>query len=101
MTTSMIRVTDMWVGVCNCHPPSPPIPMTGFVITGSGDVSANNLGMARIGDIVIGTCGHVGTIVTGSSVSKANNIGKARSGDLVAGCTIGTLVGGSGDCVTT
>ena len=95
-----IRVTDLWVGVCACHPPSPPIPMAGVVILASFNVSANSMGAARFGDITIGFCGHPGILVTASSVSTANNRGMVREGDIVAGCNIGATVAGSGNSWT-
>jgi len=30
------RLTDIFVGVCACHPPLPPIPMGGTIVTASG-----------------------------------------------------------------
>ena len=101
MAVSMARVTDLWIGVCACHPPSPPIPMAGLIILSSFDGSAQSLGTARFGDITIGFCGHPGIIVTSSSVSTLDNRGKARRGDIVVGCNIGVIVGGAGTCVTT
>ena len=95
------RITDIWVGVCSCHPPLPPIAMGGVIVTGSSNSSSNNLGQARIGDVTIGYCGHPGVIVTGSNVSKANNIGLARLGDAVVGCNIGVISTASPDSTTT
>jgi uncharacterized Zn-binding protein involved in type VI secretion len=94
---AVARVTDAFAGVCVCHPPAPPIPMGGVVMTGSNNVLSNGLGNARIGDFVIGFCGHFGVISSGSGIVKANEIGNARNGDPVVGCLIGVLVSGSGN----
>lgn len=85
------RMTDLWVGTCSCHPPLPPISMSGPIITGSGDRTVNFLGQARATDLVMGWCGHVGYIVTGSPNAMTNNLGNARVGDIVAGCTVGVI----------
>ena len=90
-------MTDIFVGVCAWHPPSPPIPMGGAIVTGSGNSNGNELGLARNTDIVIGYCGHPGTIVSGSGDININNLGAARTGDVVVGWIIGTLVTGSGN----
>jgi uncharacterized Zn-binding protein involved in type VI secretion len=94
---SVARVTDLFAGVCACHPPLPPIGMTGVVVTGSGNVKSNGLGNARVGDIVIGFCGHFGIIVNGSPTVRSNEIGNAKFGSAVVGCLIGTIVAGSGN----
>lgn len=92
---SASRLTDIWVGICCCHPPIPCIPMSGPIVTCSPDNQSGNLGQARLTDMVIGWCGHPGTIVTASQNCKANNLGKARIGDQVTGCTIGVIVTGN------
>ena len=91
------RVTDTFAGVCVCHPPTPSIPMTGAIITGSDSVQSNGLGIARVGDTVLGVCGHIGLIVDGSGSVSAGGIGVARTGSTVTGWLIGTITGGSGD----
>jgi len=89
------RVTDIWTGICCCHPPIPCIPMSGWIITGSPDVQCENLAQARLTDITIGSCGHTGQIVSGSTTVFANSLGKALIGSQVVGCNIGTVVTGS------
>jgi len=89
------RYGDVWSGICCCHPPIPCIGMSGIIIQSSEDTKINNKGSARLGDIVIGSCGHTGIIVTASSTVKVNNKGKARVGDVVSGCCQGTIVSGS------
>jgi len=91
------RLTDIFVGVCACHPPLPPIPMGGTIVTASGNTTANSLGVARITDIVVGYCGHIGLIVSASGDIKVNDLGMARVGDTVVGCLTGIISTGSGD----
>ena len=89
------RINDVWTGVCCTCPGTPG--MSGIIITGSPDVLTNDLGTARINDIVIGSCGHVGIIVSGNSTVLANDRPVAAIGDLVGGGVSGTIVTGSGD----
>lgn len=89
------RTTDIFVGVCDCHPPLPPIPMGGTIVTSSENTIANNLGVARLTDIVVGYCGHIGLIVSASEDIKVNGLGIARVGDAVAGCLTGIISTGS------
>jgi len=88
------RLTDIWEGICCCHPPIPCIAMSGPIITASPDVHACKLEQARLTDITIGSCGHTGVIVTSSELVHADCLGKARIGDEVDGCNIGVIVTG-------
>jgi uncharacterized Zn-binding protein involved in type VI secretion len=94
------RLSDVWVGICLCHPPIPVIGMSGVIVTASPNVNVNSLGQARMTDVVIGYCGHPGSIVSASGDTITNNLGTARVGDAVAGCVIGTIVTGSGNTIT-
>ena len=89
------RLTDIWSGICCCHPPIPCIGMSGPIITGSPNDNSGSLAQARLTDITMGWCGHTGVIVTASSNCKANGLGKARIGDQVTGCNIGVIITGS------
>ena len=89
------RVTDLWTGICCCHPPAPCIPMVGPIISGSPNTKSGNLAQARLTDMTIGYCGHPGIIVTASPNHKTNNLGSARVGDQVTGCNIGVIITGS------
>lgn len=91
------RLTDIWAGICCCHPPIPCIGMSGPIITNSPNRDVNNLGQARLTDLTMGWCGHIGVIVGGSSVADTNNLQDARVSDPVAGCNIGVIVTGSGN----
>jgi len=94
------RLTDIWVGICCCHPPAPCIPMSGPIVTASPTRTVNNLGQARLTDTTIGWCGHPGIIVTGSPTAKTDNLPDARITDSVTGCNIGVIVTGSPDHTT-
>jgi len=89
------RLTDVWVGICCCHVDPPCIGMSGFIIAGSANAVSAGLGVARIGDMTIGGCGHTGIIVTGSATNTTNGLGKATVGSTVTGCNIGTVVTGA------
>lgn len=89
------RLTDIWSGICCCHPPTPCILMAGPIITASPDHNSTGLKVARLTDMVIGYCGHPGSIVTSSTKNITNSLGKARIGDAVSGCTIGSIITGA------
>jgi len=89
------RVTDLWVGICVCGPHDIPLSTGGYIIVGSPDVQSTGLAGARVGDLVISYCGHIGYIVSGSGTNKTNNKGKAVVGSQVAGCTIGQIITGN------
>jgi uncharacterized Zn-binding protein involved in type VI secretion len=89
------RMGDLTSCVCWNHSPDPCRSVIGIIVTGSPNVTSNNLGQARQSDIVLGTCGHIGIIVTGSPTATANNLGYARVGDCVAGQITGMIVLGS------
>ena len=91
------RQNDLFSGTCWCHPPIPCIGTSGIIITSSPNTFCNNRGQARLGDIVLGFCGHIGVIVSSSPNSNCNNLGMARLGDSVAGCLSGTIITGSPD----
>ena len=94
------RLGDIGVGICCCHDSPPCISMTGTIIQGSPNVLTNGLETARLGDIIIGSCGHIGHIITASSSVYANSKGIARLGDSFSGCFKGVIVSGSGNTQT-
>lgn len=89
------RLTDLWVGVCCCHPPYPCIPMTGRIYTASTDTFSTEKGQGRLVDETIGECGHPGKVIQGSNICFANERGKAFVGAGVTGCNIGNIVTGN------
>lgn len=90
------RLTDQADCFCRAHG----IRVIGEIVTASEDVIVNNLGQARIDDIVRGSCGHTGKIITGSPNVYANNRKIARIGDQVDGIIVGTIISGSPDTIT-
>lgn len=88
----LARIGDLTVGVCICHDPT--IPMVGFIVSGSPDVNVENRPQSRIGDIVVGACGHVGILVTGAARTRVNNRPPCRVGDQTTGCLITNVVTG-------
>ena len=92
---SVSRLTDMWVGICCCHPPDPCIPMGGTIVHGSIDAVSASLGVARLTDLTIGWCGHSGNIVTSSLSNITNGRGKGIVTSMVTGCNIGVVVTGN------
>jgi len=89
------RITDVGVGICCCHPPIPCIGMVGVLITGADKTNVENQPISRIGDIMIGSCGHIGIINTGSLTINVENSPTARVGDSFVGCFSGVIITGS------
>jgi len=99
MGLGLARVLDVGVGQCCCHSSPTCIPMTGMIVTGSGTVFSNKLGAARLNDVVLGECGHVGLIAMGSSTIGSNSLPQARITSVFVGCFTGTIVTGSGNVI--
>ena len=94
------RGLDIWIGICCCQPHDPCEQMVGPIVTWSTDVNVNHIGQARLGDVVLGVCGHPGLIVTASTDSTCNGRGMARLGDAVVGCMTGLIATSSSDVGT-
>jgi len=88
------RITDLTFGICSCH--KYPITVNGLIISGSGKTYAESLNVARIGDVVCGSCGHTGIIISGSGIAFADSIGIARLMDVTTGCYKASIVSASG-----
>jgi len=91
----LCRCTDIGVGICCCHSKPKCRHKIGFVITCSDDVLTDNLGAARVTDIVMATCGHVGVLVSGSPTTYVDGLPRIRIGDPFVGCFTGVMVTGS------
>jgi len=94
------RIGDKHEGICSHGAPCCPHKVSGTIITGSPDVIANGVGVARLGDLAIHNCPHCGKgiIVTASLSVTANGMGIARLGDLVEyPGGIGVIITTSGD----
>ena len=100
MPAQAMKELSIGIGICCCHPPIPCIPMSGPILTGSGDAQCNSKGIARLSDIVIGYCGHTGVLITSSSTVGTNSRGNVRIGDQFVGCFSGTIITGSSNTVT-
>ena len=98
MGIGISRVGDTATGICYAH--KNPISVTGIVTSGASSVTCEGKAVARIGDQVTFSCGHIGVISTCSSSSKVEGLGIARVGDSVTGSMIATLVSGSGNIKT-
>lgn len=89
------RIGDLVSGVCYAH--HDPVDWTGTFNTGSGVVTAEGQGVARIGDTGSTSCGHTFRAIEGSGVITADGISVAREGDhveVIEGGT-GIITGGS------
>jgi uncharacterized Zn-binding protein involved in type VI secretion len=89
------RLGDITFGVCTGH--ITPISVDGIVIASSSKVFVNGRPVARIGDTVLSSCGHLGTIVSGSSKVFISGIPMARLSDSFTGVYSGTIVSCSGN----
>lgn len=87
------RIGDIGAGICTSH--KTPISTCGILIGGASTVMANGSQVSRIGDLILGFCGHVGVMCSGSGTVKAEGPGVVRSGDSFAGAFTGTLISGS------
>jgi len=90
-----VRVGDVFVGTCCCHPPIPCIGMAGVIVSGASNAKIENASAARVGDIGIGYCGHPTVLVTGSGAASSASSDNSRIGDAVAGCILGAMVTGA------
>lgn len=75
------RLGDRCIGACVVHGPN----IGGTIISASGDVIANDKGVARLADTVRADCGHIALIITCAATCVANDRGVARLNDLVKG----------------
>jgi uncharacterized Zn-binding protein involved in type VI secretion len=96
MGINISRMTDLTYGVCTSHSPSP-ITTNGIILTGSPNVMVNGIGVAGLGDIVLGFCGHIGIIISGSGSVMVNGKGCSRLQDLFHGSYSGYIITGSAD----
>ena len=92
---SAVRVGDVFVGTCCCHPPIPCVGMSGVIVSGASNVTIENSSASRIGDVGVGYCGHATVLVSGSGVATTVNSANSRIGDAVAGCIVGAMATGA------
>jgi uncharacterized Zn-binding protein involved in type VI secretion len=91
----MVRIGVLAVGTCCCHPSIPYVGWVGMVISSAKNTKANNRGVARVGDIVMGC--HAAMIITGSNTVITENSRTARISDLCVACPTGIHISGSED----
>jgi len=89
---ALSRIGDIGTGVCTSH--KSPISTCGILIGGASTVMANGASVSRIGDLVLGFCGHIGVMCSGAGTVKAEGVGVVRSGDSFSGAFSGTLITG-------
>ena len=89
----LTRIGDTCQGFCSAH--NGTIAMTGTITSGSSNLFNDNKGVARVGDICTGSCGHTGVINSGSSTHGNDGKALARVGDTYTGTFYGTIVSGS------
>jgi hypothetical protein len=95
------RQEDIVMGMCYHESHKTPIQFIGIIMGGASISKLNNKGIAQESNIVIGSCGHIGTIVTSSSLTSVENLGMARQFDLVTGENIvANIITSSGDVQT-
>lgn len=93
------RMMDMAVGICTCH--KNPMPTIGWIYPSTTTVLVNSLPVARMGDIVITACGHMGYVMNGSTTVLTQSLPTARIGDIVSGCCFqGTIIQGSSNVLS-
>lgn len=95
MPLPVCRLNDIALGSCPCHAG---VPVVVTVIMASPTCLANGLGVAKMNDIGMSSCGHVATIVMGNPTVLTNGLPTARVTDMMlgpAGCPTATLVIGS------
>ncbi len=86
---SLSKLFDLGVGTCFCHPT--PIPMVGFIITGSPNNNLCYKPQARIFDIVLGYCGHIGILINGNSTIMSDYRQAVHVGSIFVGCFNGVI----------
>ena len=97
---AVVRVGDHCTGTCTASAPGHPRAFTGTWQTGSSNVTADGLGIVRVGDTGITDCsvadgGPHHIKATGGGVSGANGESLHRVGDAVQ-----VIEGGSGTSST-
>lgn len=94
MNQGIARIGDRCHGVCY-HPShdSPPT-VGGTIVSGSPDVT-QGLSVARLGDMALTDCGHIGYIVSADETVSVNGLPVARLGDRISDVYEATIVSAS------
>lgn len=83
MGVAVARVGDIVVGYCDGSGHSLHRAFTGVWTTGSDVVTADNIGIVRVGDVGTTDCGHSFIAATGSDILTVDGISAHRVGDVV------------------
>lgn len=97
MSRGAARLNDKTLGVCS-HPSHIPQTVQGRIITASGDTIVNGRPVARLGDKVLSSCGHIGIICTAATSENTNKkVGTARLNDKTTGFYKARIITASSD----
>lgn len=99
MQQPICRVNDLITGTCTANATGHPRTFTGHWVSGSTVVTADGIGVIRVGDPGITDCGHHIVATVGSTILKADGIGVVRVGDAVIVTEGGTGVTTTGSPV--
>jgi len=88
------RMLDIGLGTCTIPPPAHPA--SGKIISlGAPTVLVNKRPVAKVGDMVVTTCGGVGIITTGAIITLVKKRPMARVTSLFVGTFTGIIIKGS------
>ena len=91
---ALIGSVGAQISPCPCHPK--PQDFTGIVITGSSDHTIESSGVARLGDIVLCSCGHSAPLISTTKIDNTTNgIPKCEIGSIFSACPLGIIITGS------
>jgi len=97
MAAVALMLISICTGTCPSHPPLPPIPVVGVIISGSADHTIEGSGVASMGtSIVVCNCGHSSIIISSLNLTNfTNGLPKASVGSLFVGIPSGMVITGS------
>ena len=93
--TGVCRIGDLVTGTCQANAQGHPRQFTGTWVTGSTDVTCDNVGVVKVGDQGITDCNHHFVAVEGSSTVSSGGINIVVVGDAVT-----VIEGGFGVTIT-
>lgn len=93
--TNLSRMTDLVVGICCCHSKPKCRPTAGIIITSASLTNSQSFNNARVLDLVVTFCGHIGFVVSGFEQINIEERSTSHVGSVVAGCITGIVVTGA------
>lgn len=87
----LARVGDLTIGTCTAHQTTL-TNVSGTVMTGSSCIFIDGIFAAKVGDLVISSCGHTGVIISGVQNIFVNGIQAATRGSYFVGDYTGYIV---------